>query len=271
MTPTPRAGLKALFAAILNMPATYVVWKGEVEPSGIKPTTTFGPVLGATNATPIVLTVNSTLLIPTGMRVQVDGVLGNTGANGTWFATVIDASHVQLDGSVGNGAYTSGGTVVPQAPLTWAMLRVGLSSREAVGWDNVRRTDNLDGTFVEATDGRRVLNLGFDLFSYDSESVVQADDLLEQLVTRLQQSAYGASLNALGCVYETEGAIIPLPTTINGRDISAAHVDIKIALGVLDTTIDRGNNRWIREVIGTATVTIDQGVQSPTYDVLTPP
>jgi hypothetical protein len=44
--------------------------------------------------------------------VVVSGVLGTTEANGTWLATVIDAQHLLLQGSVFVHAYASGGTVI---------------------------------------------------------------------------------------------------------------------------------------------------------------
>lgn len=68
-------------------------------------------ISGATNATPIVLTV------PTGHGVAVDdycyvtGVLGNTAANGMFRASAVTATTITLEDSAGNGAYTSGGYV----------------------------------------------------------------------------------------------------------------------------------------------------------------
>ena len=41
--------------------------------------------------------------------VTIFGVGGNTAANGNWTITVVDATHFQLNGSVGNGTYTSSG------------------------------------------------------------------------------------------------------------------------------------------------------------------
>jgi hypothetical protein len=67
-----------------------------------------GAVTGATNASPIVATSVSHGL-QTGDRVTVAGVLGNTAANGTFTITRLSADTFSLDGSTGNGAYTSGG------------------------------------------------------------------------------------------------------------------------------------------------------------------
>jgi hypothetical protein len=65
-------------------------------------------ITAATNATPIVLTVPNNLF-KTNDLVYVQGVLGNTAANGLWLVTV-SGNSVTLVGSTGNGAYTSGGT-----------------------------------------------------------------------------------------------------------------------------------------------------------------
>lgn len=44
--------------------------------------------------------------------VAVHGVLGLTGADGSWAVDVVDADHLRLRGSRGGGAYTNGGTIV---------------------------------------------------------------------------------------------------------------------------------------------------------------
>lgn len=68
-----------------------------------------GSVTGATNASPIVIT-SAAHGLNTGTRITVASVGGNTAANGTFTITRVDADTFSLDGSTGNGAYTSGGT-----------------------------------------------------------------------------------------------------------------------------------------------------------------
>lgn len=73
-------------------------------------------ITGATNATPIVLTLSpSCTLDGAGQIIGVTGVIGNTAANGTWVApsggTSITLMHLDGTNSVGNGAYVSGGTL----------------------------------------------------------------------------------------------------------------------------------------------------------------
>lgn len=71
-------------------------------------------VTGATNATPIEITVSGSAPA-TGTTVWISSVGGNTAANGLWPITNTGASTFTLTGSVGNGTYTSGGTVLSNA------------------------------------------------------------------------------------------------------------------------------------------------------------
>lgn len=69
-----------------------------------------GSISGATNASPIVVTTAAAHGLPTGAYVKVASVGGNTAANGSFFVTGLSSTTFSLDGSTGNGAYTSGGT-----------------------------------------------------------------------------------------------------------------------------------------------------------------
>jgi hypothetical protein len=66
----------------------------------------------ATNATPIAITATGHGLV-TDDYVTVAGVGGNTAADGEWPVRRLDDDTFELVGSVGNGAYTSGGTISP--------------------------------------------------------------------------------------------------------------------------------------------------------------
>lgn len=85
-------------------------------PSGIMPGGTgtcsylqSGTITGASNATPIVITsANHGLLA--GQRVTVESVGGNTAANGDWVVANPATNTFELAGSVGSGAYTTGGS-----------------------------------------------------------------------------------------------------------------------------------------------------------------
>lgn len=96
-----------------NSLATGVVTVTVANASGPVPGVTQLQVLGATGngVSPIVLQVSSTGSITTGMVGIVQAVKGNTAANGYWTLTVVDGSHVSLNGSTGNGAWTNGGVI----------------------------------------------------------------------------------------------------------------------------------------------------------------
>lgn len=82
------------------------------------------PITGATNATPIVITAVAHGYTA-GDTVYVAGVGGNTAANGMFIVgTVPTADTFQLQDSVGNAAYTSGGTVrrIAKAKNFWDAL-----------------------------------------------------------------------------------------------------------------------------------------------------
>ena len=81
------------------------------------PLWTWSVVTGAANngAGLIRLAVGSTRIMYTGQSAQVAGVNGTTEANGVnWTITVIDATHVDLQGSTFVHAYTNGGHVSTQ-------------------------------------------------------------------------------------------------------------------------------------------------------------
>lgn len=68
---------------------------------------TGGDITGATNATPIVLTMTSAPTVSVGQVVVVAGVNGNTAANGTFAVSAVSGSSVTLLDSAGNGAFTT--------------------------------------------------------------------------------------------------------------------------------------------------------------------
>lgn len=77
-------------------------------------------ITGATNASPIVVTVSAIGALANGDVISVAGVGGNTAANGTQTVGSISGSTFHLVGSAGNGAYTSGGTAYYAPPVACA-------------------------------------------------------------------------------------------------------------------------------------------------------
>lgn len=81
-------------------------------------------VTNATNTTPITITTSAVHGIVDVGWVTVAGVGGNGGANGAWVAQFVSTTSLILRGSVGTGAYTSGGTAtVPGSFASIAELR----------------------------------------------------------------------------------------------------------------------------------------------------
>jgi hypothetical protein len=82
-----------------------------------------GPILavaGASNAAPIAITTTTPHGFQSGTQVAISLVQGNTAANGTFTITVTGANSFTLDGTTGNGAWTSGGTVTSPDSLSLA-------------------------------------------------------------------------------------------------------------------------------------------------------
>jgi hypothetical protein len=75
-------------------------------------------IINASNASPIVITASTDHGMQTGNQCYITAVGGNTaannsGANPNWIITKVNATQFSLDGSTGNGLYTSGGYCYP--------------------------------------------------------------------------------------------------------------------------------------------------------------
>ena len=66
------------------------------------------PISAATNAAPIAITTGAAHGLTTGDTLTLERVAGNTAANGIWVVTVTGLTTFTLDGSLGNGTYTTG-------------------------------------------------------------------------------------------------------------------------------------------------------------------
>ncbi len=91
---------------------TYRIYDGDaVIANGVGSLTKMdtGDVDGATNASPIEITTDTDHGLETGNIVTISNVGGNAAANGTFQITKTGTDKFTLNGSTGNGAYTSGG------------------------------------------------------------------------------------------------------------------------------------------------------------------
>ena len=106
----PGVSLSAGIPAILRMtPCPRGVQPNEVAISAIRLPREAGRITAATKTTPIRITEPSHGRA-NGSSVYITGVNGNLAANGYWQITVVDANHYSLNGSMGSGAYTTGGS-----------------------------------------------------------------------------------------------------------------------------------------------------------------
>ena len=85
------------------------------------------------------LTVDETQQVSTNDTVIVSAVGGTTEANGTWPVTVIDATHIELQGSVFAHAWTSGGTatdVTAPPNVINPTVAISWSDNDGLIWKN---------------------------------------------------------------------------------------------------------------------------------------
>ena len=106
-----------------------------------------GTITGASNASPIVITVPNTAGLSNGDLVTISGVGGNTAANGNWVIQGLTATTFQLQNSTGNGAYTSGGTYFAGIKIT-TPTTAGLSNGQLVTISGVGGNTAANGSWT---------------------------------------------------------------------------------------------------------------------------
>jgi hypothetical protein len=84
-------------------------------------------ISNATNASPIQVTTTVAHGWVDGQKIYIESVSGNGATNGTWIITRVDDTNFTLNGSAGNGTYTSGGVAnlrfedyLIEAPSAWS-------------------------------------------------------------------------------------------------------------------------------------------------------
>lgn len=113
-----------------------------------QPNTT-SSITGATNATPIELTVSNHGW-STGDVVSINAVGGNTAANGTWIITNTGTNTFTLDGSAGNGAYTSGGTA---QNINFRSVKLASNTQTSLVSDCITTWNQFNSATVSAATG----------------------------------------------------------------------------------------------------------------------
>ncbi|PTB18124.1 hypothetical protein C9I57_25210 [Trinickia symbiotica] len=91
------------YSEVFRNPAVLASWSSIFSPVGQN------KIAGASNTSPISITTALPHRYKKGQRVSIVGALGNTAANGTFTITVTGPTSFTLDGSAGNGPWTSDG------------------------------------------------------------------------------------------------------------------------------------------------------------------
>jgi hypothetical protein len=130
--------LKATYPLVTDNLQGYLVRLSAVTSSHVK------AITGATNATPIVLTITANAWANNDI-ITVSGVLGNTAANGRWRVSAQATNTVTLldpitgANSVGNGAYVSGGYAINLTTIQF-LSAIDVAARVAVSANLASKT-----------------------------------------------------------------------------------------------------------------------------------
>lgn len=94
---------------VTNAATTGVALLNDITSNAFVTTGTLLNIANATFAAPIQITTATPHGYSTGQVVTITGVTGNTAANGVFRITVVNSTQFTLNGTTGNGSYTSGG------------------------------------------------------------------------------------------------------------------------------------------------------------------
>ena len=179
------------------------------------------------------LAMASTSTLSTGQKIAVSGVGGtteanNTATNGWWVITVIDSTHVDLQGSTFTNAYTSGGIIggsldslpTPLDTLTSKAIAgiAGVDSTHTIGFFS---GPNLEATFETAEqtgpDGQRLFVSGFAPITdaptvYGSISYRENLNAARSYTSEATMNAYGYCCNMRSTRYARGKVRIPAAT-----------------------------------------------------------
>jgi hypothetical protein len=85
-------------------------------------------ITNASNASPIVITTGNAHGLSTGTVVEIEGVQGNTAANGIWTITNVSSTTFSLNSSTGNGAWSTPALWGPSLQVVSGTADTSLSS-----------------------------------------------------------------------------------------------------------------------------------------------
>jgi hypothetical protein len=150
-------------------------------------------VAGVTAASPMVVTTAAPHGLATGDWVRLDDVGGVAAANYVWKVTVVDATHVSLNGSAGAGepGYTSGGALrklTTPALIQRAVMKLVLTKTEPLATSDEAKTPGPAG--FEMTDGHSIQYLTPEKFKNRAMSLgITKDPEVEQIIAMFRAPA----------------------------------------------------------------------------------
>jgi hypothetical protein len=190
-------------------------------------------ITGATNASPIVITITGHGYI-TGDQVTISGVLGNDAANGEFVVTRIDADTFSLDGSTGDGAYTSGGTSI--------VRRVGSRCKLIAIWGGRVVLSGL------STDPNNVfMSAVGDPFNWDYSPAVQT---VQQAVAGNVTSGYGKNSDIVTALIPYTDDILLIGGTHSIRKFVGNPAEGGVNVNVTDITGIAEGRAWCQSPEG---------------------
>lgn len=171
-------------------------------------------ITAASNAAPIVIT-SATHGLTSGEAVFIQGVQGNTAANGTWNVVVVDANTYQLVGSAGNGDFLG----VNSGQINVTTLRDGASAVNEVQTITASGTPS-GGTWTITFQGDTT-----------SALAATANAATVQTALRLLPSINGANITVTGGGLGTAAFTLTFIGTLAGANQPEVTVDGSLLLG----------------------------------------
>lgn len=260
-----------------------------------------GVITAAANTNPITITTSAPHGLTGAEIVYILGVLGNTAANGFWEITVLGANTFVLNGSVGNGAYTSGGTVNvctqgvfladvsgPEGTSTIGAITQVVTTLTGV---SVYNTDSLFGAAWESNlalaararlklqalspNGPKGAYAYFALAAYqlllDQDPIVVLSSPISRVLVQASATTGGITTtvaNATGAVsgvsnLPVTGATNASPIEITATAHGLASGNYAQISGVLGNT--NANGQWVISVTGVNTFTLNGSAGNAAY------
>jgi hypothetical protein len=256
----------------LSLTGNYEVWLGVCGPTvAITSATTPAP------PTPIKITATGHKF-KSGQKVTIAGVGGNTAANGTWTITQVDPDNFTLDGSIGNGTYTSGGVAVNQ---DWGGASVWLSpdnsnyvqigkmygpSRMGVLTAQLVSSSDPDTTHtlaLDVTQSTGILNSGTQADCDNFRTLCYVDGELISYEDATLTGAYRYDLGAHGSpmAITTASNASPIKITVANHGLNTG--ETVVIAGVGGNTA--ANGTWVITVVDANNFTLNSSTGSGAY------